>query len=81
MHTEGRTVNSGQLKTQVARQICLCVRHESMWSGGVTDPLILSLSSSLGEWAASSSGCFTPENAPGIHWIVGCVGSRYGVAA
>ena len=56
------------------------MRHESMWSGGVTDPLILNLSSTMDEWAASSSGCFSPENVPGIHCIVGRVGSRAGVA-
>jgi len=77
----GKSSNSGQLTKQVARQICLCTRHESTWSSVVTDSLILNLSSTLGEWSASSSGCFTPENAPGIHWIVGCVGSRVGVAA
>jgi hypothetical protein len=77
----GKSSNSGQLTKQAARQICLCARHESMRSSGVTDPLILNLSSTLCEWAVPSFGCFTPENAPGIHWIVGCVGSRAGVAA
>jgi hypothetical protein len=81
MHTEQRVVNSGQLAEQVARQICLCARHESMWSAEVTDSLILNLSSTLGEWATSSSGYFTPVNAPGIHWIACSVGSRVGVAA
>lgn len=47
-----KSSNSGQLTKQVASQICLSARHESMWSSGVTDPLILNLSSTLGEWAA-----------------------------
>jgi hypothetical protein len=52
-----KSSNSGQVTNQVARHIFLCVRHDSMWSGGVTDSLILNLSSTLGEWADSSSGC------------------------
>jgi hypothetical protein len=79
-HT-GKSGNSGQLTKQVARHICLCARHESTWSSGVTDPLILKLSNTLGEWSASSSGCFTPRKAPGIHWIAGWVGPRAGLAA
>ena len=75
-----KSSNSGQLTKQVARQICLCARHESTWCSVVTDSIILNLSSTLGEWRATRSGCFTPENAPGVHWIPGCVGSRAGMA-
>jgi len=78
---KGKSSNSGQLTKQVARQICLCARHESTWSSVVTDSIILNLSSTLGELRAANSGCFTPENAPDIQWILNCVGCRAGVAA